>query len=232
MEAVIKEKHKTEHIGWLRAAVLGANDGIVSTSSLIVGVASSGTSHNSIIVAGVAGLVAGAVSMAAGEYVSVSSQSDTEKADIEIEKKELINTPESELIELTNIYIKKGLTPDLAKQVAEQLTQKDALSAHIRDELGITDIVSANPIQAALSSAVAFAIGAFLPLITAYISPLDKLVLIMSVTSLVFLALLGVLSAYIGGANMAKSSFRVTFWGALAMLLTYLIGKLFDTQVG
>lgn len=232
MENLIKEKHKTEHIGWLRAAVLGANDGIVSTSSLIVGVASSGTNHNSIIVAGVAGLVAGAVSMAAGEYVSVSSQYDTEKADIEIEKNELINTPESELIELTNIYIKRGLTSDLAKQVAEQLTQKDALSAHIKDELGISDIVSANPTQAAFSSAGAFAIGASLPLITAYISPLDKLVLIMSITSLLFLALLGILSAYIGGASMLKSSFRVTFWGAIAMALTYIIGKLFDTQIG
>jgi len=225
------EKHKTEHIGWLRAAVLGANDGIVSTSSLIIGVASSGATHSSIIVAGIAGLVSGAVSMAAGEYVSVSSQSDTEKADIEMERKELEITPESELIELTNIYIKRGLKAELAKQVAEELTKSDALSTHIRDELGISESVSAKPIQAAFSSAGAFAVGASLPLIATYISPLENLFIIISITSLLFLGLLGALSAYIGGAKIIISTLRVTFWGALAMALTYFIGKIFGTTV-
>ncbi len=225
------EKHKTEHIGWLRAAVLGANDGIVSTSSLIIGVASSGATHSSIIVAGIAGLVSGAVSMAAGEYVSVSSQSDTEKADIEMERKELEMTPESELIELTNIYIKRGLKAELAKQVAEELTKNDALSTHIRDELGISESVSAKPIQAAFSSAGAFAVGASLPLIATYISPLSNLFIIISITSLLFLGLLGALSAYIGGAKILISTLRVTFWGALAMALTYFIGKMFGTTI-
>lgn len=226
-----KEKHSTQHIGWLRAAVLGANDGIVSTSSLLVGIASSGAAHNTIIITGVSALVAGAVSMAAGEYVSVSSQLDVEKADIEIERHELDTDLESEKLELAAIYVNRGLDPELAKQVAQQLMDKDALSAHIRDELGISDIVSAKPIQAALSSAAAFSIGALLPLIAAYFSTLTNIVIIVSISSLIFLAILGAISAYVGGASIRISAIRVTFWGALAMILTAGVGFLFGTVI-
>lgn len=229
MDLIRLEKHRTQHIGWLRAAVLGANDGIVSTASLLVGIASSGATHNGVMIAGVSALVAGAVSMAAGEYVSVSSQLDTEKADIALERNELITDLENEKLELAKIYISRGLDPELARQVAEQLMTKDALSAHIRDELGISNIVSARPIQAALSSAAAFSIGAILPLIAAYLSRLANLILIISVTSLVFLAILGALSAYVGGASMKISAIRVTFWGALAMILTAVVGYLFGS---
>ncbi|MBC7473515.1 MAG: VIT family protein [Candidatus Sericytochromatia bacterium] len=223
------ENHKTQHIGWLRAAVLGANDGIISTSSLIVGVASSGANHNSIMVAGIAALIAGAASMAAGEYVSVSSQLDTEKADIAIERIEILTDPESEKNELAEIYVGRGLERSLAIQVAEQLMNKDALTAHTRDELGISDIVSAKPIQAAVSSAAAFTIGASLPLIAVFISSLSNLILMVSCTSLVFLTVLGALAAYVGGANMRISAIRVTFWGALAIALTAMVGKFFGT---
>lgn len=230
MTLVKQEQHRTQHIGWLRAAVLGANDGIVSTASLILGVASSNASHSGIMIAGIAGLVAGAVSMAAGEYVSVSSQSDTEKADIARERIELETDPDIEMSELTDIYISRGLEPDLARQVAEQLMAKDALSAHTRDELNISDSLSARPIQAALSSAAAFTIGAALPLLSAFVSVQVNLILIVSLTSLVFLAILGALSAYVGGSSIMISAVRVTFWGALAMALTSAVGKLFGTS--
>ncbi len=229
MTSIKPENHKTQHIGWLRASVLGANDGIISTSSLIVGVASSGATHNGIMVAGIAALIAGAASMAAGEYVSVSSQLDTEKADIAIERLEILNDPESEKLELAEIYVGRGLERSLAVQVSEQLMKKDALTAHTRDELGISDVVSAKPIQAAISSAAAFTVGSSLPLLATFLSPLANLILIVSCTSLVFLAVLGVLAAYVGGANMRVSAIRVTFWGALAIALTAMVGKFFGT---
>lgn len=222
-----KERHRTERIGWLRAAVLGANDGIVSTASLVVGVAAADATHVNIMVAGVAGLVAGAMSMAAGEYVSVSSQADTEKADLGRERKELATDGESELAELTGIYVARGLEESLARQVADQLTQHDALAAHARDELGISESMSARPVQAAFASAGTFAIGAALPLLSAFLSPINRLEIVVSVLSLVFLALLGGVSAYVGGAPIAKAVSRVTFWGAFAMAATAGIGKLF-----
>ena len=226
-----RERHRTQHIGWLRAAVLGANDGIVSTASLVVGVAASNATHTGVLVAGVAGLVAGAMSMAAGEYVSVSSQSDTEQADIERERTELVTDEDNERKELAAIYVKRGLDSTLASQVAEQLMAKDALAAHARDELGISETISARPIQAALTSAATFAVGAALPLLVVVIAPATSLVLLVAGTSLLFLALLGALAAYTGGARIIIGIVRVTFWGALAMAITAGIGALFGTVV-
>jgi VIT1/CCC1 family predicted Fe2+/Mn2+ transporter len=226
-----REEHRTERIGWLRAAVLGANDGIVSTASLVVGVAAASTGRSEVLVAGVAGLVAGAMSMAAGEYVSVSSQADTEAADFTRERSELATMPEFELNELTTIYVQRGLEPALARQVAEQLMTKDALAAHARDELGISEITTARPVQAAFASAATFAVGAALPLLVVLLSPEAGLVYTVSITSLFFLALLGILAARAGGAPVLKAALRVTFWGALAMGLTAVVGALFGTVV-
>jgi len=221
------EAHRSHRVGWLRAAVLGANDGIVSTASLIIGVAAANTSQANILLAGVAGLVAGAMSMAAGEYVSVSSQSDTENADLALEKISLENNIEFETEELAQIYQNRGLDPVLAKQVAEQLMAHDALGAHARDEIGISETVSARPVQAALYSAGTFTAGAALPLFVAWVIPGRFLITAVSVLSLVFLAVLGGLAARTGGASITVGAFRVTFWGALAMGLTAAIGRIF-----
>lgn len=231
MPSTHREEHRTDRIGWLRAAVLGANDGIVSTASLVVGVAAASAGRSEVLVAGVAGLVAGAMSMAAGEYVSVSSQADTEQADLARERGELASTPARELDELTGIYVARGLDPALARQVAEQLTANDALTAHARDELGISEVTTAKPVQAALASAATFAVGAAMPLLVVLLAPESSLVLIVSITSLIFLALLGALSAGVGGAPVLKATLRVTFWGALAMALTAAVGALFGTVV-
>jgi VIT1/CCC1 family predicted Fe2+/Mn2+ transporter len=225
------ENHLVDRIGWLRAAVLGANDGIVSTASLIVGVAAAAPTRNDVLIAGVAGLVAGAMSMAAGEYVSVSSQSDTEHADLARERGELGQNAEFELEELSEIYVKRGLDRSLARQVAQQLTRKDALTAHARDELGISDIATARPVQAALTSAAMFTVGAAMPLLMVFISPAASLVPTVSAASLSFLALLGAIGARAGGANVLRGTARVTFWGALAMALTAGIGKVFGTVI-
>lgn len=225
------ESHLVSRIGWLRAAVLGANDGIVSTASLIVGVAAASAATSDVFLTGVAGLVAGAMSMAAGEYVSVSSQSDTERADLARERAELATQPELEREELARIYIARGLTPDLAHEVADQLMSKDALGAHARDELGISETTTARPIQAAFTSAATFAVGAALPLAMVLIMPRTALVAGVSIASLLFLALLGATGARAGGANVVKATVRVTFWGALAMGLTAGIGALFGTVV-
>jgi len=225
------EKHRSGRIGWLRAAVLGANDGIVSTASLVVGVAAAGTGRKEILLAGIAGLVAGALSMAAGEYVSVSSQEDTEQADLARERKELATEPEAELRELAGIYVQRGVEPILARSVAQQLMEHDALGAHARDELGLTEIMSARPLQAALASAATFAVGAALPLVTAMLTPITATTIVVSATSLVFLAILGALAARAGGASPWIGMARVTFWGAAAMALTYGVGKLFGTKV-
>lgn len=225
------EWHRTDRIGWLRAAVLGANDGIVSTASLIVGVAAAHAASHEILVAGVAGLVAGAMSMAAGEYVSVSSQADTERADLARERKELATNQAGELNELAAIYVQRGLDLALAKQVAEKLTAHGALAAHARDELGITEALSARPVQAALASAGTFAVGAAMPLLTVVIAPDSYLITLVSVASLVFLAILGGLAAFAGGASAARGAIRVTFWGALAMALTAGVGALFGAVV-
>jgi VIT1/CCC1 family predicted Fe2+/Mn2+ transporter len=226
-----RERHRTGRIGWLRAAVLGANDGIVSTASLIVGVAAASAVRGDVLVAGVAGLVAGAMSMAAGEYVSVSSQADTEQAELTRERKELADDGEFELAELAAIYVERGVEPALAKQVAQQLMKRDALAAHARDELGISETMSARPVQAALASAASFAVGAAMPLITVLLAPETILVPAVSGMSLLFLAVLGALSARVGGAPIVKSTVRVAFWGALAMGLTALVGSLFGTTV-
>ena len=225
------ERHRTARIGWLRAAVLGANDGIVSTASLIVGVAAANAGRGEILLTGVAGLVAGAMSMAAGEYVSVSSQADTEQADMARERHELAAQPEFERRELAAIYIARGLTPELATQVAEQLTAHDALGAHARDELGVSDALSARPVQAGLTSAATFAVGAALPLITALVATAPYVAVVVSGTSLVFLTALGAVSARTGGAPVLRASLRVAFWGALAMGLTAIVGRLFGTVV-
>lgn len=222
-----RERHRTEHIGWLRAAVLGANDGIVSTASLVVGVAAAHSQTNAILVAGVAGLVAGAMSMAAGEYVSVSSQADTERADLDREQKELAADDEAERNELAAIYVGRGVEPTLARQVADQLMAHDALTAHARDELGISDMSTARPVQAAFASAGTFAVGAAIPLVFAVLTPSVALIPVVVATSILLLALLGGLGAYVGGAPVAKAAFRVTFWGALAMGLTAGVGALF-----
>ncbi len=225
------EAHRGQRIGWLRAAVLGANDGIVSTASLVVGVAAADSGRGGILIAGVAGLVAGAMSMAAGEYVSVSSQADTERADRRREEAELAEQPEAELAELQNIYVARGLTPELAKQVAEQLTEGGALAAHLRDELGFTEALAARPIQAAMASAATFAVGASLPLLVAVLAPPESLVMSVSLSSLACLAGLGALAARAGGAPVANATVRVCFWGAMAMALTALIGRLFGAVV-
>ncbi len=226
------ERHRSHYTNWLRAAVLGANDGIISTASLIIGVAVANTSHETILLTGVAGLIAGAMSMAAGEYVSVSSQADIESADLAKERLELASDHESELKELTNIYILRGLKADLAHQVAIQLTEHDALGAHARDELGITDMMSAQPLQAAWASGAAFTIGALLPLLVILFSPLNQAIVIVSITSLLSLAILGGVAAKVGGANVYIGMARVTFWGILAMGATALIGNLFGVMAG
>lgn len=225
------ERHLVARIGWLRAAVLGANDGIVSTASLIVGVAAAAATQNDVLLAGVAGLVAGAMSMAAGEYVSVSSQSDTEQADLARERRELAENAGAELEELAAIYARRGVDPVVAREVARQLMAKDALTAHARDELGISEITTARPIQAALTSAATFAVGAAMPLLMVVVSPPGVLVPVVSAASLGFLALLGAIGARAGGADVLRATARVTFWGALAMALTAGIGKLFGTVV-
>ena len=225
------ERHRTDRIGWLRAAVLGANDGIVSTASLVVGVAAASASHGSILLTGVAGLAAGAMSMAAGEYVSVHSQADTEKADLSKERKELEVDPAAELRELTAIYVGRGLEHGLAARVAEQLTAHDALGTHARDELGISETLTARPVQAALASAASFAVGAVLPLAVTALAPERGLIFWVSGMSLVFLALLGAVAARVGGAGMLVGAWRVTFWGALAMAITAGVGSLFGAAI-
>jgi VIT1/CCC1 family predicted Fe2+/Mn2+ transporter len=226
-----KERHRTDRIGWLRAAVLGANDGILSTSSLVLGVAAAHATHGSILVAGVAGLVAGAMSMAAGEYVSVHSQADTERAELDLERAELKSDDKGEHKELAAIYVARGLDPALAKKVAEELMAHDALGAHARDELGINETFRARPIQAALASAASFAVGAGMPILVTAMSPAAGLIPLVSLTSLAFLALLGGLAARVGGAGVTVGAIRVTFWGALAMSVTAGVGWLFGTVV-
>ena len=225
------EQHRTGRIGWLRASVLGANDGVVSVASLVVGVAASGAPQGSILVAGVAGLVAGAMSMAAGEYVSVQSQADTERADLGRERRELAEDPEGELAELAAIYRERGLDDDLARRVAEQLTARDALGAHARDELGITDALRARPVQAALASAAAFAVGAVLPVAAALVAPASAVSVAVAAVTLAALAVLGGVAGYVGGASVVRGAVRVTFWGALAMAITAGVGALFGTAV-
>ncbi len=225
------EGHRIGRVGWLRAAVLGANDGIVSTSSLVVGVAAAAAGKPEILLAGFAGLAAGALSMAAGEYVSVSSQADTEAADLARERIELAEQPEFELDELTAIYVGRGLAPELAREVAAQLTAKDALAAHARDELALSELTTARPLQAAMASAATFSVGAALPLAVAWIAPLSLLVAGVVAASLAFLALLGALGARVGGASMLKGVGRVVFWGAVAMAVTAGVGKIFGTVI-
>jgi VIT1/CCC1 family predicted Fe2+/Mn2+ transporter len=226
-----RETHRTERIGWLRAAVLGANDGIVSTASLVVGVAAANVSRGELMLAGVAGLVAGAMSMAAGEYVSVSSQSDTEKADLARERAELLAQPEHEHQELAAIYVKRGLSAELAEEVARQLMVHDDLGAHARDELGISEMMSANPVQAAFTSALTFSVGASLPLLATMVAPVSMVVPVVAGASLVVLTALGAISARAGGAPAFRASLRVVFWGALAMALTAGVGRAFGTAV-
>jgi VIT1/CCC1 family predicted Fe2+/Mn2+ transporter len=225
------ERHRTGSIGWLRAAVLGANDGVVSTASLILGVAAAHATHGNVMIAGIAGLVAGAMSMAAGEYVSVRSQADSEQAALDLERSELAADGQAEQRELTAIYEGRGLEPALAKQVAAQLMAHDALGAHARDELGISEVFSARPIQAAFTSAASFAVGALMPLLAVAVVPDSALIIVVSVTSLAFLAILGGLAARVGGARVSVGAMRVTFWGALAMALTAGVGFLFGTTV-
>lgn len=231
MRARHRELHRSNRVGWLRAAVLGANDGIVSVAGLVVGVAASGASHNTVLLSGVAGLVAGAMSMAAGEYVSVQSQADTEEADLRQEKRELADDPHTELAELAHIYVRRGLTPTLAHQVAEQLTAHDALGAHARDELGITDTLRARPVQAAMASAAAFTVGALVPLGTVLLAPVPNVGVATIVVTLASLFVSGALAAYAGGAPLLRGALRVGFWGAMAMAASYLIGNLFDVRV-
>lgn len=225
------EIHRTARVGWLRAAVLGANDGIVSTASLLVGVSAASVSSDELLTVGLAGLVAGAMSMAAGEYVSVSSQADTEAADLAREREELLTEPESEHLELAMIYQSRGLTPELASQVAHQLTEHDALGAHARDELGISEISTARPVQAALTSAATFALGASLPLVAALLAPVAQVTGVVAATSTLFLGGLGALAAKAGGAPVAKGALRVVFWGALAMAVTAFVGRIFGAAV-
>lgn len=226
-----QEKHYINRSGWLRAGVLGANDGILSTASIIIGVAAASSTREPILLAGVAGLVAGALSMAAGEYVSVSSQTDIEKSDLAREKQELIDTPEEELMELAKIYEERGLTKDTALEVATQLTAHNALEAHARDELGIHEMTEARPLQAALSSGVAFTLGGSLPVVVAFMAPLETMEYIQYVFGILFLIILGILSARTGGAKPFKAILRITFWGTLAMGLTALIGYLFNVNI-
>jgi vacuolar iron transporter family protein len=231
MRSLHRETHLIQRIGWLRAAVLGANDGLISTASLIVGVAAASPGRAEVLVAGVAGLVAGAMSMAAGEYVSVSSQADTEQADLARERKELAEQPEAELAELTKIYVDRGVSPDLAGQVARQMMDKDAFGTHARDELGLSAHVVAKPIQAALTSAVTFAVGAAFPLLVAVLTPAGSLVWSVSVATLFGLAALGAIGAQAGGAGLLVPTVRVTFWGAVAMAVTAAIGALIGKAV-
>jgi len=226
-----REFHRTEHIGWLRAAVLGANDGIVSTASLVLGVAATDAGTHQVLLVGVAGLVAGAMSMAAGEYVSVSSQADTEGADLERERTELADSPDGELEELTDIYVTRGLDRPLARQVATQLMAKDALGAHARDELGISEVLTARPVQAAFASAGTFAAGAIMPLLTLMVTPRVYVIPVIAAMSLLFLGTLGAVGAKVGGAPVARAAARVTFWGALAMALTWGVGYLFGATI-
>jgi VIT1/CCC1 family predicted Fe2+/Mn2+ transporter len=232
MPRIHREFHRSDRIGWVRAAVLGANDGIVSTASLVLGVAAAGGARAEVLVAGVAGLVAGAMSMAAGEYVSVRSQADTEAADLARERRELAADVGAEQRELAAIYVQRGLQPALAQEVALQLMAHDAMGAHARDELGISDTFTARPVQAAIASAASFTAGAALPLLVTAVTPASALIGVVAATSLVFLAALGALAARIGGANAVTGASRVTFWGALAMLLTAGVGALFGTAVG
>jgi VIT1/CCC1 family predicted Fe2+/Mn2+ transporter len=231
MSRLHSERHNIGRIGWLRAAVLGANDGIVSTSSLIVGVAAAAAGKSEVMLAGFAGLAAGALSMAAGEYVSVSSQADTEAADLARERRELADMPDLELDELTAIYRDRGLTPELAREVARQLTARDALAAHARDELAISELTAARPLQAAMASAATFSVGAALPLVAAWAAPLPVLPIGVTAASLAFLAMLGALGARAGGASLVKGVLRVVFWGALAMAVTAGVGRIFGTTV-
>ena len=231
MPRIHREWHRTERIGWLRAAVLGANDGIVSTASLVIGVAAASAARGDVLIAGVAGLVAGAMSMAAGEYVSVKSQADTEAADLARERGELAADADAEHRELAGIYVKRGLDAALADQVATQLMEHDALGAHARDELGISETLSARPVQAALSSAASFTAGAALPLLVALLAPSGSLPAVVAGSSLVFLAALGAVAGRAGGASAVKGAWRVTFWGALAMAITAAVGALFGTAV-
>jgi VIT1/CCC1 family predicted Fe2+/Mn2+ transporter len=224
-----RERHRSAGIGWLRAAVLGANDGLISTSSLVVGVAAAATSRDPVLLSAVAGLVAGALSMAAGEYVSVSSQADTEQADLARERHELETAPDFERAELTDIYVKRGLDPKLARQVADQLMATDALAAHAREELGLSDITRARPLQAALASAAAFSLGAVLPVIFVIVLPLAMVTRVVVASTLVLLAALGALAAHLGGAARFRGASRVAFWGAAAMACTALVGHWFDT---
>jgi VIT1/CCC1 family predicted Fe2+/Mn2+ transporter len=226
-----RESHRIAHIGWLRAAVLGANDGLISTSSLVVGVAASGSPRSAVLISGVAGLVAGAMSMAAGEYVSVSSQADTENADLERERRELAEDEPAERAELAAIYVDRGLTPALAEQVAAQLMAKDALAAHARDELGLSDATAARPLQAALTSAATFAVGALLPVVMVAVTPRQLTSLAVTGSTLVLLAVLGVVAARIGGAVLWRGALRVAFWGALAMAASAVAGRLFGAAV-
>ncbi|PQO31489.1 VIT family protein [Blastopirellula marina] len=228
---VHREFHRADRIGWLRAAVLGANDGILSVGSLIVGVASADADYFQVVLSGVAGLTSGALSMAAGEYVSVSSQADTEQADTELEQRELAADPVGELAELTEIYVQRGLEPDLARQVATQLMEKDALKAHLRDELGISEHMIARPLQAAWASALSFSIGAALPVGVAALAPKSIVVIFVAIVTVLSLAGLGALSAVTGGASPWKGAFRVAFWGIVAMVVTSLIGKLFGVSM-
>lgn len=231
MRAIHDETHKAHRIGWLRASVLGANDGVVSVSSLVVGVAAGGATTDVVVLTGVAGLVAGALSMAAGEYISVQSQADTEHADMERERKELQEVPEKELDELTQIYVQRGLNEGLARQVAEQLTHGDALTAHLRDELGITEVLRARPIQAAFASAAAFSIGAAIPIVASVLAPSESLSMITMIVTMVSLGALGGLAAWAGGASIWRGALRVMFWGAAAMAITALVGRLFGATV-
>ncbi|WP_046659813.1 VIT1/CCC1 transporter family protein [Lysobacter capsici] len=225
------ERHRSERVGWLRAAVLGANDGIVSIAGLVVGVAASGASPGAILTSGIAGTVAGAMSMAAGEYVSVQSQADTERADIAVEQRELDDDPQSELAELARIYVQRGLTPELAHEVAQQLTAHDALGSHARDELGITDTLRARPVQAALTSAAAFVSGAVLPIAAVLLAPTGRTEAVAIPITLVGLSVSGALAAWAGGAPALRGALRVAFWGALAMAAASLVGRLFDVHV-
>ncbi|MEO8365266.1 MAG: VIT family protein [Pseudoxanthomonas sp.] len=231
MRGMHREVHRSHRAGWLRASVLGANDGIVSVAGLVVGVAASGAAHDTILMTGVAGLVAGAMSMAAGEYVSVQSQADAERADLVLEKKELAEYPATELIELEHIYVRRGLTPALARQVAAQLTAHDALATHARDELGLTDTFRARPLQAALASAAAFTIGAAVPIIAILVAPEARMVPVTIAVTLFSLVGSGALAAYAGGAPMLRGALRVGFLGAMAMAASHLIGKLFQVTV-
>ena len=226
-----RELHRTDRVGWLRAAVLGANDGIVSVAGLVVGVAASGATPSTILLTGVAGLVAGAMSMAAGEYVSVQSQADAEAAALALEKSELRDMPDSELAELTQIYVGRGLEPALARQVAEQLTARDALTAHLRDELGITEELRARPVQAALASAAAFTVGALLPIASTVLAPAGKVAMVTTAATLVGLLLSGGLAARVGGAPVLRGAWRVGFWGAMAMGAAALVGRLFHVSI-